>query len=237
MQPENKQRRKRSFKARLLIVFGVLCAAALTSHFAWKYSGSDQPKLVIDKDGIKVYSIKTPGSSVLKIMATRRVPTTMDKAVSGMMDDSLENCADWNSNCFASRAVDPWDPKTASYTQLWVQNVGTPFAPREYLLNTQLSKDPATKAVTVQFKAAPDKLPPDDCCVRVRHMQSRWQFTPAGENQIDVKLLMDIDVEVPYFLFNMEVADSVYATFEDLPRVFNAKRYENARVEWLHSAE
>jgi hypothetical protein len=237
MQSQNKKQRKLSFKSLLLYVFGALCAAALVAHFAWKYSGSDQQKLVIEKDGIKVYTIKSPGSSLLKIVATRRLATTMDKAVAMFVDDSLENCVDWDSACYVSRAVEPWDPKTKSYTQLWTKDFGTPFAPREFVLDTKLTNDMVTNVVTVQFKAVPDKLPPDDCCFRVQHMSSRWEFTPAGEGQIDVKLLSNLDVGVPYFLFNMEAPENIYGAFKDLPRLFNSPRYANARIEWLHSAE
>lgn len=237
MQSENKKQRKFGFKSILLFVLGALCVAVLVSHFAWKYSGSDQPKLVIDKNGIKVYTIKSPGSSLMKIVATRRLATTMDKAVSNFIDDSLENCVDWDSACFVSRVVEPWDPRTKSYTQLWTKDFGSPFAPREFVLNTKFTKDAVTNAVTVQFKATPEKLPPDDCCFRVQHMSSRWLFTPAGEGQIDVKLLSDIDVGVPYFLFNMEAPERIYSAVEDLPRLVNSPRFANARVEWLHDAE
>jgi len=236
MQRENSPRRKRRFGKFLLIVVGALAAITLAAHLIWKYMGDGTPQLVVDEDGIKVYKIKKSGSGFYTILATRRVDTTLDKAVSAMIDGSLENCADWNPNCYVSRVVEPWDAKTSSYLQLWTQKMGSMLKPREFLLRVNVSQDPQTRTATVQFKAEPDKLPPDDCCVRLTHMQSRWRFTPTADGKVDVELLMDIDPVVPYVLFNMQVPNNVHWTFENLPRLFNQPRYDNAKVEWLVSA-
>ncbi|WP_257386466.1 START domain-containing protein [Tahibacter caeni] len=233
MQQQSSPRRKRRFGKFLLVTFGVLAGLGVAAHLIWKYSGDGVPQLVVDEDGIKVYKIKKSGSSLYTIKATRVVDTSMDKAVSAMLDGSLENCADWNPNCYVSRVVEPWDAKTSSYLQLWTQKMGSMLKPREFLLRVNFSQDPQTRSATVQFKAEPDKLPPDDCCVRLSHMQSRWQFTPTPDGKVGVELLMDIDVGVPYFLFNAQAPNNVHWTFENLPRLFNQPRYDNAKVDWL----
>lgn len=233
MQHENTPRRKRRIGRFFLIVVAALAGIALVAHLGWKYSGDGKPQLFVDEDGIKVYKIKNSGSTRYTVMATRRVDTTLDKAVSAMTDGSLENCAAWNPNCYVSRVVEPWDAKTMSYVQLWTQRMGTMLKPREYLLRVTASQDPLTKTATVQFKAEPDKLPPDDCCMRLSHMQSRWRLTPTADGKVDVELLLDIDPGVPYLLFNKQVPNSVHRTFEKLPRLYNLPRFDNAKVEWL----
>lgn len=233
MQHENTPRRKRRIGRFFLIVVAALTGIALVAHLGWKYSGDGKPHLFVDEDGIKVYKIKNSGSTRYTVMATRRVDTTLDKAVSAMTDGSLENCAAWNPNCYVSRVVEPWDAKTMSYVQLWTQRMGTMLKPREYLLRVTASQDPQTKTATVQFKAEPDKLPPDDCCMRLSHMQSRWRLTPTADGKVDVELLLDIDPGVPYLLFNKQVPNSVHRTFEKLPRLYNLPRFDNAKVEWL----
>ena len=236
----NSNRIRRFFRFVLKLFLGVILLSvvgAVIAHFAWKYSGSGKPELVIDRNGVQVYTVKTPGASILKVMAKRRVETTMDQAVSAMIDDTLENCHDWNPNCYGSEAVKPWDPKSLSYVQLWTQSVGSPFKPREYLLGVKVTQDPADKSATVQFHEATELLPEKDCCVRVPYMRSRWTFKPLDEKSVEVNLLMDIDIDIPYFLFNMGSPEAVYSTFEDLPRVLNSPRYDNAKLDWLIATE
>lgn len=213
-------------------VIGVLAVGALAAHFGWKYSGDDEPRLVYDEQGIKIWEIKTPGSTIKKIKAERRVQTTLTRAVAAMMDGSLKNCTDWNRNCYVSESVEPWDPATESYVHLWTQYVD-PFAPREFLLRTTVTQEQDTQATTVKFSAEPEALPPSDCCFRLSHMESRWRFTPQGDGELLVQLLMDIDIGLPYVLFNMEAAGSVLITFEDLPTLFNKPEYDDWDHEWL----
>jgi hypothetical protein len=230
--------RKRGFFRKLLkwsaISLAVVATGATIAHFVWKSSGSGEPKLVIEKDGIRIYTIKQPGDPLLKVMAKRRLDTTMDRAVSGMIDDTLENCADWNPRCFGSEVVKKWDPETLSYVQLWRQH--TPIdglTPREFLLDVKVTQNAADKSATVQFQERPDLIPPNDCCVRVEHMRSRWTFTPVDADTIDVELVVDVDTGLPYPLFNWKGPEGVYFTLEDLPRLFNAERYNGAKLDWL----
>lgn len=236
----NSTRIRRFFRIVLKLLAGIVLlsvVAAVIAHLAWKYSGTGKPELVIDRNGVKVYTIKTSGDTLLKVMATRRVDTTMDQAVAAMIDDTVENCHDWNPNCFGSKAVKPWDPKTFSYVQLWTQSTRSPFKTREYLLGVKVTQNPSDKSATVQFHEIPDLLPENDCCVRVQYMRNRWIFKPLDAKGLEANLLLDMDIGIPYFLFNSRSPEGVYGTFEDLPRLFNSPRYDNAKLDWLLATE
>src|SRR6266508_3764128 len=79
--------------------------------FAWKRSGSNQWELEIDKDGVKVYSSKSPDSPLNKFKAVTRIKTTLSRAVASMLDPDLENCVDWNKLCVIVQSVEPWNPQ------------------------------------------------------------------------------------------------------------------------------
>ena len=51
-----------SLGALTLVVILSIAPFASKAHFAWKRSGSNQWELEIDKDGVKVYSSKSPDS-------------------------------------------------------------------------------------------------------------------------------------------------------------------------------
>jgi hypothetical protein len=64
-------------------------------------------------------------------------------------------------------------------------------------------------------------------------MRSRWIFTPVDADTIDVELLADLDFDIPYPLYNWKGPEGVYRTVESLPRLFNADRYKDAKLDWL----
>lgn len=217
-------------KKYLLIVPGGLLLLALIAHLAWTYSGSGQPQLVIDDDGVQVYTIKVPGSALTQIRAVRRVDTTVDRAVAAMLDGSLENCVDWSALCIASTTIEPWDPAKQYYVQHWRKKFPSPFGPRDFVLKTQYSSDPQTGSSSIAFTAVPDKMPPDACCVRVTHMNSVWRITPVGPHQVEVVLTQDIDLGLPYPLFNQKAAVAIQAVFDNLPRLYNKAKYDGVTL-------
>ena len=55
----NSNRIRRFFRFVLKLFLGVILLAAVgavIAHFAWKYSGSGKPELVIDRNGVQVYT-------------------------------------------------------------------------------------------------------------------------------------------------------------------------------------
>jgi hypothetical protein len=69
-------------------LYGGCFATALLigAHYTWKLSGSDQWRLVSDRDGVRVYEMKERGSAFMKYKATMRMKSTMNRIVAGMMD-------------------------------------------------------------------------------------------------------------------------------------------------------
>lgn len=220
-----------------LILIACIGVALLAAHLIWKYSGNGQPKLVIDRDGIQVYTIKTPGDTLLKIHAQRVVRASMDKAVASQLDGSLENCHDWIPDCVSSRLVKPWNPVNRDYTRLWVENFPSPFKPRQFLLHTKFQQKDKSAPVTVEFIAAPDALPADNCCYRLTHMHAVWTLRPIDGKDIKVDLFQDIDVGIPYFLFNSDAPGAVFDAFADLPRLYNESKYDQVSLDRIYNGQ
>ena len=221
----------------LLILVAVLFVGTTFAHLAWKYSGDNTPKLVIDKQGIQVYTIKTPGQSLLKIKAVRVVKSTLDRAAPAHLDGSLENCHDWIPDCYESVAVKHWDPQARNYVQLWKEKFPKPFSPREFLLHTQFIQAAPGQPITVEFTAAPDAAPKSDCCYRLTHMHAVWRLEPVDQEDVRVTLMQDIDVGMPYFLFNREAPHMVYGAFEDLPRLYAKTKYNTVSLQTIYGGQ
>ena len=159
----------------------LLVAALIVAHFAWKYSGSGQWELEINKKGVQVYSRKTPGTTLKDFRTVRRVKTTLHRAVAAMTSTDSEDCAEWSPGCVAKLTIQPWDPNKLTYVQLYRMDYPKPFKPREFLINAKVTQDPKTRTVLVDFTTQPDLVPRNACCPRCwRPWSRRGARSPAA---------------------------------------------------------
>jgi hypothetical protein len=230
---ENSGVRPRRWIRFLLSVFVLIAIAAAIAHFSWKYSGSGEWVLESDKNGIAIYSMKVPGSTVKKIKAVTRVKTTMQRAVSAMRDTSIAACAQWVPGCVSQKPVEPWASADLSYVHLFRVDLPSPLSPREFLLETKFVPEPSRKSVLVEVSAEPDAVPLNDCCFRVSHVNNSWRFTEKGINEVEVESIQDMDVGLPYFMLNYAGPHSIRAVFSKLPQIFNKPEYDAVVNEFM----
>lgn len=219
---------------RVLAVGGLVGILVLvTAHFAWTYSGSNEWKQEIDRNGIKVYSRKTPGAPLKDVKAVRRLKTRLMVAMAAMTEEGVENCSDWLPGCESARNVVPYDPRTVASTDLYVVRYPRPYSPREYLIKTQISQDPKSKSVLMVLTAVPDLIPRNECCYRVEDMDNRWRFTPVENGELEVEFLMHMNQGLPYMLVNRIAPQIAYGLLDDLPKHFGKKQYQTVKLDFI----
>ena len=222
---------KRSLTRRLLkgtlILVGVFAAFLLAAHLIWKYSGSSQWQLEMDKSGIKIYSLKVPGSTLKQFRAVTRVKTTMNRVVAAMNDLSLENCAQWVPGCVMAKPIEPWNSQGLYSLTYYRMNASFPFSPRELVLKMQFSQDPRSKVITIDATAIPDRMPETKGCVLVKHMHNRWLWTPLKDGEVEAVVTSDVDPRLPYFLTNSVRVPSQFHIFSNLQTFLDKKRYDD----------
>jgi hypothetical protein len=231
--------RKRGSKVLKVLGIGAASLAVLlvVAHFAWTYSGSNQWKLLIDRDGVQVYSLKEPGKTVQQYKAVGRVNTPTSRAVAAMKDVSDATCAEWIPGCTAGIEVQPWNPQDLSLVQFYRVDLPSPMTSREFLYKMQFIPYPQDKSVGIEFTAMPSVLPPNDCCIRVTHMHNTWRLTPVENGELQVELIQDMSLggSVPYFLFNAERPQAMYQVMRDLPKFFNKEKYDQEKFPFVES--
>ncbi len=226
------QKKSRKWKVVRVLGIGLLLAVAgaVTGHFAWKSSGSNQWVQKIDKNGIKVWSRKAPGSTLTDIKAVRRVKNTPTVAIASFMSEA---CEDFMPGCVAGYDIEPWNPRTLTSTGLWVVIYPLKMTPREYLLRTQITQDPKNKAVLMHVTAHPDLVPRNKYCYRVPDVDNRWLFTPLGNGETEVEFTMHMDQGIPYLLMNLATPRVTYRLLEGLPAHFDKPKYQNAKLDYI----
>lgn len=215
------------------LVFIILAANAI-----WLRSGSNNWELAIDKDGVKVYTLKSPGSSVVKFKGVTKYKYTLSQMLLSFNDDSYtgEDCGKYMPGCVEYRFLKPWDPKRMSNTQYWRFGLGGPFADREMVLLGTVFQDKETKEVVLENIAVPNEIPPNDCCVRLTHMHNIWRYTPVGNGELQVEYTQDFDLGgfFPDFLLSLG-ASQVHMTLHTfLPELIESKEaYATAKVDFI----
>ncbi len=219
---------------KVLAIGGALVLAILVAaHFTWKYSGSNQWELVIDKNGTKVYTLKAPGEVVERVRGVTHVKTTLSTATAMMLQTDTKACAQWFPGCTSSEAVRPWNPQDMTWTHLFRMSAFRPFSPREWLMKARASQDDQTRSVLIEFTGMPDELPQNSCCFRVSHLQNTWRFTPLENGMVEVENRMNIDLGIPYLLFNRFIPGAMYRLLSRLPMYLDDDKLQHARYELI----
>lgn len=225
---------KNKIKKIFLIMTFILIAGLFLSHLMWKFSGTNEWEFEREVDGVKVYSLKAPGSVLMKFKVTGRFQSSLAGIMKLMRDPN--SCAD--VGCVDSYIIDKIDyPRLVSYTFRYP--MPSPFEVREFVVLSEFKQDPQTKEIFVDYTAAPDLLPPSDCCIRVTHMNNQWRFTPLDNGEVAVEFIMDNDPGgmMPYFFLNTEFLESMHREIPDLQKVLNKEQYQNAVVEYVLSVD
>jgi hypothetical protein len=206
-----------------VFVLVVLTAA----HLIWKYSGTGEWELEIDKKEVKVYSRKVAGSTLKEFKAQRRIKTTVARAAAAMRSTDIEDCSAWIPGCESGKVIENWNPKGHYFIHFYHVNYPGPVEPREFLLKTEFTKT-AQNGLQVDFRALPDLMPQSGCCYRISKMHNTWRYTPVNAEEVDVELHTRMDHGLPYPLINKGAPSGLYSLFRALPRLINKEKFEKS---------
>lgn len=213
-------RKKWRIKRFLLRVLLILVAVAVIGHFAYKYSGSDEWHALPEKDGVKVFWQKLPGSTIVKYKGVTRFRSTMTSITRFMQDPTT--CDD--VGCTDYVVLDNVSPQVQYMS--FVYNY-KPFSKRQFVVKVDVSQDPKTKEVKVRYLGDPNRIPPNDCCIRVPHMNNLWTFRPAGNSEIDVEYIVDMyeGGMIPYFVYNAIHEKTAYIALRNIGNIVVSEKY------------
>jgi hypothetical protein len=200
----------------------------LVAQTIWVFSGSNQWRLVGEQKGVKVYTLKSPGSDLEQAKGVFRVRASLAGIVKFMQ--APDTCSD--VGCYGEHIVDQEDDQLRyDYFRM---NLPSPFHPRDFVVRQQVYQSPRTKEVVIEYSAVPGKVPLDDCCVRVTSMNNTWRLTPLDNGEVEIELIMNINEGgfIPHLLLNLSRPTIMYG-LPGLQRFFSEPRYQNAKLDFI----
>lgn len=230
--------RLRRYLKNTVLALMFLVTLSFVANWLWTMSGSNQWELKIDEGGTQVYTLKAPGATMLKIRAVMQTKEfTLSNHLAPLLDTTIQDdCAKWVPGCLSYKILQPWNPATKSNVTMWTLGMPGPFSPREILLQGQLTQDPVSKVLTLENIAVPNKIAPNDCCVRLSHVHNVWRYTPVGDGNIKVEFVNDMDMggAFPKFLLNLGAPGEIHKMLTvDNPKLLRQEKYRNARLDFI----
>ena len=224
------KRKKRTY---LKYAFFTLVALGFVWHWIWKAGGSNEWELVKQTDEIKVWTLKTPGSDLVKVKGLRVVESSMSGMVKYLEDPNT--CDD--VGCYDAFVMEelPTPPMHYAAYSSWKFALPFPFNHREAQTLVLHQQDPVTKEVLLDIIATPNKIKPDLCCVRLTHLHNKWRFTPVGDGKIEIELTQDMDLggNMPGFLTSMMVPETTFKVMTDIVEHLKMDKFRNATIDYV----
>lgn len=225
---------KMGWGRKLLIAFVVLVVALYAWSLAVEAGGSGKWELAIDDGGVKVFTLKEPGNPLLKV----RAQTTVKSNLSGIAHLIVDPASCDEGDCYDSKLIErvPTESGWSSYNTFKF-DFPPPLQTREYVVRLDLTQDTQSKAISAKITGAPDKLPANDCCLRVPFIENIWQINPKANGELDVTLTMDFNAggNMPAWLANLGATYGTHEFFMTLQGILDKDKFQKASIDYVNN--
>ena len=206
-----------------------LLAVLLVAHLVWTGSGSSEWKLVSDKDGIRVSTMKTPGYSLLKYKVQMHMDATLSEFMFYTTDlNTGSDVGAVNLQRLGEVVADPVHYVYDSY-QLDLR----PFGKLDVMLMLYYNQDPVTKKIIVTVNGAPNKKPVDPNVMRVVHLSNTFTLMPVASGGLDFESVSEMDLGLPYVVQNFMMPDVEHVESAKMREMMKKDKYKHRKVAFI----
>ncbi len=222
---DSKGRRLRRIGVWMLATLGVLFVA----HLTWVNSGSNEWKPVSDKEGIRVWRMKTPGYAIMKYKVEMRLDSKLSDVVYYMSNlDTGYDVGATDIHRLEEVAVAPVFYAYDNY-KLDLK----PFGNLDVMIVNHYTQDPDTKKVRINVYAAPNKLPTRPGALRVVHLSDCFTLTPLEGGGVDLEVLSEMDIGLPYVLQNLFMPQVAFDESKKMRDMLKKDKYRNGKPAFI----
>lgn len=224
---------------RKIVLFGVLSILVIfyVGDWIWFKSGTNEWQLTRDRDGIKIWTLKSPGSRITKIKLHMQLKSKLASMIKLIEDPTSGPDVGAKEVNMLEMKVSPSGDFSAYYE--CKIDLPFPFKDRQSVILILHSQDSISKQIEMNVFAAPNRLPPDDSYVRPTHMHNIWYLTPLENGLIDIEYYQDSDIggSVPYFINNVIAIEALFELFSKFQDFMNLERFKSAEFDYVKELE
>ncbi len=216
-------------KIMALSVIGLVVAYQAVG-MAWTSLGSNEWTLSSEEDGIRIWTRKTPGDSLLKVKGEMRTKARLSSVLAILEETEV---LDKSIGIDKVNVLERKDtPSVYMAYHHYVHKLPQPIGSREFIIQTHHAQDAETGRVEVNVLAAPNKLPPVENLVRITHLNNIWTLDPRPNGELDLTMIVDVDLggSLPYFMKNTIMPQAILGLFKSIRTLATQDRYLNATV-------
>ena len=171
-------------------------------------------KEINDKDGIKVYKAKVPGTNIVAFKGTVTMDTPIKKIVWVLAD--RKHRKEWVDRLDINRELEIISPKE----RIIYQSFKMPFiiSNRDMVYRSVLRRDKKSGVVSLRMKSVNHPKSPETVGVRAELKNSQYTLTPLGngKTQVMVEIHSDPKGLLPSWLVNLVQKSWPYKTLNAL---------------------
>ena len=207
--------------AKLLKITGLVVGLLFAAHIVWVQTGSSEWSLVSDEDGIRVWSMKPPGERLKKYKIEMHVDSHLSDVVFYMSDLNTGYDVGASDIRRIEQVLD--DPVFLAYDTYKLDM--KPFGKLDVVIVNHYAQDPKTGVVRLNVQAAPNKIPVDPEVPRVKHLSNRFTMTPVDGGGVDIELVSEMDMGLPYVVQNLAMPKVAHEEFAKMREMFKKEKY------------
>jgi hypothetical protein len=219
-----------------LISTSLFFIATFFSINAWSESAKNpQEKLIIDRDGVKVWTFKKPGNAVVNFSARTVVESTLSGAVGIVMD--TDHISDWAPYIGNILMLDRNNQNGEFKLRVDI-DFPFPLSNRDVVLAGRIHQN-ADGTVNITNKVIEDpRAPVRDKFIRLDRYEGSWTFrslpkTAAGKPQVEVTNsgYAYPNGLLPIFIINMFVQEQPFEMLRNMQSQVKLAKYQKMTVE------
>ena len=188
-------------------------------------------KLKKDKNGIQVYSRKTPNFKFDELKVDCIFEGKISQLAAVILD--VNNQYQWVYKTAKSELLKQvTDADLFYYSEI---ECPWPFDNRDLIARMTVTQNTSNKILSIVAKSVDDYLPSKKNLVRVKYSNALWTITPLNNAQFKVEYKIQIDPGdgVPAWILNMFATNGPYESFKNLKDKIMLPAYAAAKFPFI----
>lgn len=219
---------QRFISALLLSVSAVLVSPVLSAA-ATVDDANAAKKLVIDRQGIKVWTYQVAGNPSFNYRATTTVQSNLVGTVATIMD--TQYLKEWVPHTKRVELLES-DEKAGTFTMLMEIDFPFPLNDRDVVFSGSVKQQPNGTVFIENRSTSHPKAPVRSGFLRVTRYEGSWVLRPIDANHTEVTTIGYADPAgvLPIAIVNMFVQQQPYLMLRNMKSVVLSPKYQRAKL-------